>query len=61
MKNVDVSTIVSNSVSNAKKVIEFRFVNPADICIRSNGKNIVIPEIIIEKSDGGRVSFLPID
>jgi hypothetical protein len=46
---------VSNSLGNAKKVIEFRFVNPADICIRSDGKNIVIPEIIIEKSDGGRV------
>ena len=48
-------------MGNAKKVIEFRFVNPADICIRSDGKNIVIPEIIIDKSDGGRVSFLPID
>jgi len=48
-------------VGNAKKVIEFRFVNPADIFIRSDGKNIVIPEIIIEKSDGGRVSFFPID
>ena len=48
-------------MGNAKKVIEFRFVNPADICIRSDGKNIVIPEIMFEKSDGRRVLFLQID
>ena len=44
-----------------KKWLKSGFVNPADICITSDGTNIVIPEMMFEKSDGGRVSFLPID
>ena len=43
------------------KILKSGFVNPADICITSDGKDIVIPEMMFEKSDGGRVSFLPID
>ncbi len=43
------------------KILKSGFVNPADICITSDGKNIVIPEMMFEKSDGGRVSFLSIN
>ena len=42
-------------------MIEQGFVNSADICVTSDEKIIVIPEMMFEKSDGGRVSFLPID
>ena len=43
------------------KILKSRFVNPADICITSDGKDIVIPEMMFENLEGGRVSFFPID
>ena len=52
---------IINGTQYDPKVIKSGFVNPADICITLDGKNIVIPEMMFEKSDGGRVSFFAIN
>ncbi|OUV03036.1 MAG: hypothetical protein CBC42_04455 [Betaproteobacteria bacterium TMED82] len=50
-----------NGTQYNPEILKDGFVNPADICITSDGRNIVIPEMMFEKSDGGRVSFLSIN
>ncbi len=52
-------TINGNKFS--PKIIKSGFVNPADICITADGKNIVVPEMMFKTPNGGRVSFLPIE
>ncbi len=50
-----------NGTQYDPRILKSGFVNPADICITSDGKSIVIPEMMFKKSDGGRVSFLSIN
>ena len=50
-----------NGIQYNPKILKTGYVNPADICITSDGKNVVVPEMMKEKVDGGRVSFLPIN
>ncbi len=50
-----------NGTQYDPKILKSGFINPADICITSDGKSIVIPEMMFKKSDGGRVSFLSIN
>ena len=52
---------IINGNKYSPKIIKSGFVNPADICITSDGRNIVVPEMMFKIPDGGRVSFLPID
>jgi|GEM_PF-1121469 len=42
------------------KIFKKGFTNPADIDVTSDGKFLVVPEMMKATADGGRVSFIPI-
>ena len=42
------------------KLVKDGFINPADINVTSDGKFIVVPEMMKAKPGGGRVTFVPI-
>ena len=42
------------------KIFNKGFTNPADIDVTSDGKFLVVPEMMKASADGGRVNFLPI-
>lgn len=42
------------------KLVKDGFINPADIDVTSDGKFIVVPEMMKAKPGGGRVTFVPI-
>ena len=48
-------------LNTTQKILKTGYVNPADICITSDGRKAVVPEMMKEQVDGGRVSFLPIN
>ena len=50
-----------NGTTYDPKILKTGFVNPADICITSDGKYVIVPEMMKETPDGGRVSFISIN
>mgnify|MGYP001238050623 CR=1 FL=1 len=42
------------------KLFKTGFTNPADIDVTSDGKFLVVPEMMKATADGGRVNFIPI-
>ena len=42
------------------KLVQDGFINPADIDVTSDGKFIIVPEMMKAKPGGGRVTFVPI-